>query len=54
MALIVYALYIVAIVLFILAGLSVASPPRLNWIGWGLACLTLALLIGAHGPAMPR
>jgi len=54
MALLVYALYIVAIVLFVLAGLGTASPPRLNWLGWGLACLTLAMLLGAHGPSLPR
>lgn len=54
MALIVYALYIVAIVLFVLAGLGTASPPRVNWLGWGLACWCLAQLIAAHGPPLPR
>ena len=54
MALIVYALYIVAIVLFILAGLGAPPPPRVQWLGWGLAFLTAAILLAAHGPAIPR
>ena len=57
MALIVYALFVIAILLFILAGLSVSPPPRFNsWIGWGLASLTLALviMIWMRGLAIPH
>jgi len=53
MALIVYVLYIIAIVFFVLAGLGANNPPRLNWLGWALACFVLAQLIAAHGPS-PR
>jgi hypothetical protein len=39
---------VAALVLFILAGLGIPSG-KYNLIGWGLACVTLAWLIGAFG-----
>lgn len=42
-------LLILAFVLFVLTGLGVAATPRVNFLGWGLACLTLAEII-VHFP----
>lgn len=39
-------LLVFAFVFFILAGLGVPNPPRLNFIGWGLACWVAAILFG--------
>ncbi len=39
-------LLVFAFVLFVLAGLNVPSAPRFNLIGWGLACVTLAEILG--------
>jgi hypothetical protein len=39
-------LMVFALVLFILAGLGVPTPPRFNLIGWGLACWVAAILFG--------
>lgn len=39
-------LLIIAFVFFILAAISVPSPPRLNWVAAGLAFWVLAILIG--------
>jgi hypothetical protein len=41
-------LLVAALVLFILAGVGVPAG-RYNLIGWGLACLTAAQLIGHPG-----
>jgi hypothetical protein len=38
-------LIVLALVLFALAGLGVPSPPRFNFLGWGLFCLTLSQMI---------
>jgi hypothetical protein len=38
-------LLVFAFVLFVLAGLGIPSSPRFNFIGWGLACATLAVLL---------
>lgn len=39
-------LLVFAFVLFVLAGLGVPSSPRFNFIGWGLACIVLAEILG--------
>ena len=35
-------LMVFALVFFVLAGLGLPSPPRLNFLGWGLAFWVLA------------
>src|SRR5262245_6307867 len=50
MKMLVLILEVAAFVLFVLAGLGVPNPPRINFIGWGLALLTLAMLLG--GPVV--
>jgi hypothetical protein len=40
-------LLIFALVMFVLAGLGVAAPRRLQWIGWGLAAWMLVVLLSA-------
>jgi hypothetical protein len=42
-------LLVFAFVLFILAGLGLPQPTRFNFIGWGLAFLVLAELLGRSG-----
>ena len=42
-------LLVFAFVLFVLAGLGLPQPPRVNYIGWGLALLVLAELLRAAG-----
>ena len=42
-------LLVFAFVLFTLAGLGLPQPARVNFVGWGLACLTLAELLGRPG-----
>jgi hypothetical protein len=39
-------LLVFAFVLFVLAGLGVPSSPRFNFLGWGLACVVLAEILG--------
>ncbi len=39
-------LMVFALVLFILAGLGIPNPARVNFIGWGLACWVAAILFG--------
>lgn len=39
---------VAAIVLFILAGVGLPSPPRFNLLAFGLACWAISVLIGAH------
>lgn len=39
-------LIVSAFVLFVLATIGVPSPPRFNLVAAGLACLTLAQLLG--------
>ncbi len=39
-------LLVVAFVLFVVATFS--APSRFNLVVWGLACLTLAVLLGQH------
>lgn len=41
-------LTVIALVLFVLAGLGIGGSRYFNPLGWGLACLTLATLIGGH------
>lgn len=36
---------IFALVLFVLAGVGVATPPYFNLLGWGLAFLTASMLV---------
>lgn len=38
-------LYVFSFVFFVLAALNVSSPPRLNFIGAGLACFILTYLV---------
>ena len=38
-------LIVFSFVFFVLAALNVSSPPRLNFLGAGLACWVLTLLI---------
>jgi hypothetical protein len=33
-------LLVFALVFFIIAGLGIPNPPRFQFLGWGLACLT--------------
>ncbi len=40
-------LLVFAFVFFILAGLGVPNPPRVNFIGWGLAFWVAAILFGS-------
>lgn len=42
-------LLIVAFVLFLLAGIGVPSPPRVNLLAWGLACWVLAEILTRGG-----
>lgn len=42
-------LLLFAFVLFVLAGLGLPQPARLNFIGWGLACAVLAEIIMHSG-----
>ena len=46
-------LLVFAFVFFVLAGLGVPSPPRLQFIGWGLACWIMAEII-THVPLTVR
>jgi hypothetical protein len=36
---------VLALVFFLLAGLAIPNPPRLQWMGWGLFFLTLAFFV---------
>lgn len=36
---------LIAIILFVLAAISVPNPPRLNWVAMGLACWAIAYFI---------
>lgn len=36
---------VVALVFFLLAGLGIPSPPRLQWLGWGLFLWVLSSVI---------
>lgn len=45
-------LLIIAFVLFLFAAFSVTAPPRLNWIGLGLACCTLSVLLQSPWPVL--
>jgi len=45
-------LLIFGFVLFVLAGLGVPTPPRLNLLGWGLACVTLAVILERGAPLL--
>jgi hypothetical protein len=45
-------LFVFAFVLFVLAGLGVPSSPRFNFIGWGLACVALAVLLERSVPLL--
>jgi hypothetical protein len=47
-------LLVLGFVLFLLAGLGVPQPPRLNFIGWGLACCVLAELFSRGYGVLPR
>lgn len=38
-------LIVLALVLFALTGLGIPNPPRVNFLGWGLFCLTLAGIV---------
>ena len=38
-------LVVLALVLFALAGLGIPNPPRVNFLGWGLFCLTLSQVV---------
>lgn len=42
-------LLLFAFVLFVLAGLGLPQPARFNFIGWGLACMVLAEVLGRSG-----
>jgi hypothetical protein len=44
-------LRVAALIFFVLATFSVPSPPRLNYVAAGLACLALAALLG-HGTVL--
>lgn len=46
-------LLLFAFVLFILAGLGLPQPSRFNFIGWGLACVVLAEVLGRTGILAP-
>lgn len=41
-------LLVFAFVFFVLAGLGVPSHPRINYLGWGLACWVLSILLTAR------
>ena len=43
-------LLIAALVLFVLAGLSVVVHPRVNLLAFGLACWALSALVAGHAP----
>ena len=52
---VIFALYVIAFLLFVLAGLGIPPHPRIQWLGWGLAALVLAELLSAgRGPMLPR
>ena len=38
-------LIVMALVLFALAGLGIPNPPRFQFLGWGLFCLTLSQVV---------
>jgi hypothetical protein len=45
MGLLILILLVFAFVLFVLAGLGVPNPPRINFLGWGLACWVLVEIL---------
>ena len=45
-------LLIVALVMFILVAANVPAPPRMNWLGVGLALWVLSIIIGGVGLRM--
>jgi hypothetical protein len=45
-------LLVFAFVFFVLEGLGVPSPPKLQFLGWGLALWVLAVILGAAPPLM--
>jgi hypothetical protein len=47
-------LLVFALVFFILAGLRVPSPPRGDFVAWGLACCVLYVLLGAFPSLLNR
>jgi hypothetical protein len=41
-------LLLAALVCFILLGLGIPSPPRFQWLGWGLFFWCLWVALGGH------
>ncbi len=39
-----------AFVFFVPAGLGIPENPRFRYLGWGLACWVLSVLLGGIGP----
>lgn len=45
-------LEVLALVLFVLAGLGIPNPPRFQFVAWGLFCWLLSDVLISAGPAI--